>query len=615
MNFRMTAKELRQKYLDFFKEKEHAIIPSAPVVPANDPTVLFTTAGMHPLVPYLMGEKHPEGKRLANVQKCIRTVDIDEVGDNRHLTFFEMLGNWSLGDYFKKEQLPWIFSFLTDDLGLDPRRLYVTVFRGNPKLGIPPDEEAIKIWKEVFAGVGIEAREGERIFSYGEDKNWWSRVGSPDRMPVGEPGGPDSEVFYDLGAELHRHESSPFAAQLCHPNCDCGRFVEIGNNVFMEYIRTADGFESLPQKNIDFGGGLERIAMVVQNQTNIFATDLFAPLVRRTEEISGKKYDADAKPFEIIADHLKAATFIIGDGKDIVPSNTDRGYIVRRLLRRAVRYGKLLEMESAGWTGEIAQTVVSAYADVYPELAANRDFIVEQINREEERFRQTLQRGLREFEKLGGRKKITGVEAFGLFQTYGFPLEMTRELAAERGAVVDEEGFREAVKKHRELSRTSARGKFKSGLADTAAATTRLHTAAHLLLAGLRQVLGEPVAQKGQNITAERLRFDFSHSEKLTEAQKQAMEDFVNRAIQDNLPVGCQEMTVAEARKLGATATFTERYGERVTVYAIGGAAKPVSREICRGPHVGRTGELGHFQILKEQSAGAGIRRIRAVLI
>jgi len=611
----LTGKEIRKKYLDFFRRYGHTVIPGASLIPENDPTTLFVGSGMQPLLPYLLGEKHPAGRRLADVQKCFRAQDIDNVGNSRSNTFFEMLGNWSLGDYFKKEQLPWIFSFLTDDLGLDPQRLYVTVFRGNSKLGIPPDEEAVKIWKEVFACVGIDAREGERIFSCGEDKNWWSRVGSPEQMPVGEPGGPDSEVFYDLGADLHRHENSPFASQPCHPNCDCGRFVEIGNNVFMEYIRTADGFEPLPQKNIDFGGGLERIAMVVQNQSNIFTTDLFAPLVRRTEEISGKKYDAYAKLFEIIADHLKAATFIIGDGQGIVPANADRGYIIRRLLRRAVRYGKLLGIKFAGWTGEIAQTVISTYADVYPELAANRDFVVEQINREEERFRQTLQRGLREFEKLGGRKKITGVEAFDLFQTYGFPLEMTRELAAERGAVVDEEGFREAAKKHRELSRTSARGKFKSGLADTTAATTRLHTAAHLLLVGLRQVLGEPVTQKGQNITAERLRFDFAHPEKLTEAQKQAVEDFVNRAIKDNLPVSYQEMTAAEAQKSGATATFTERYGERVTVYTIGNAAKPVSREICRGPHAKRTSELGRFQILKEQSAGAGVRRIRAVLI
>jgi alanyl-tRNA synthetase len=584
------------------------------LIPENDPTTLFVGSGMQPLLPYLLGEKHPAGRRLADVQKCFRAEDIEKVGNNRSTTSFEMLGNWSLGDYFKKEQLPWFFSFLTDELGLDPQRLYVTVFRGNEELGIPQDDEAVQIWKEIFAVAGIEARENERIFFYGEDKNWWSRVGSPEQMPVGEPGGPDSEVFYDLGSELQRHENLPFASQPCHPNCDCGRFVEIGNNVFMEYIRTANGFEPLQQQNIDFGGGLERITMVVQGENNIFATDLFTPIISRVEEISGKKYSAQVKPFEIIADHLKAATFIIGDGKGIVPSNTDRGYIVRRLLRRAMRYGRLLGIEETGWTSEIARTVVAGYGDVYPELRENEKFVVEQIGREEERFQKTLRRGLREFEKLSG-KNVSGVEAFNLFQTYGFPLEMTRELAAERGAVVDEEGFQAEMEKHRRLSQTSARGKFKSGLADTTTATTRLHTAAHLLLAGLQKVLGGHVEQRGQNITAERLRFDFSHSEKLTEAQKQRVEDFVNQTIGDDLPVSCREMAVAEAKKLGATATFEERYGEWVTVYTIGDEAVPVSREICRGPHVERTGELDHFQIVKEQSASAGVRRIRAVLV
>jgi len=638
----MTSKEIRQKYLDFFQAKKHVVISSASLVPENDPTSLFIGSGMQPLIPYLLGEKHPAGRRLVNSQKCFRAEDIDEVGDNRHITFFEMLDNWSLGDpdvpdgigagYFKEEQLAWIWEFLTKELKIDPSRLYATVFRGNKEMGIDKDSESVEIWQKLYKSAGIEAKavdmaekdgmQGGRIFYYDEAKNWWSRSGLPQNMPTGEPGGPDSEIFYDLGADLKKHENSIWKNRPCHVNCDCGRFIEIGNNVFMEFIKTDNGFDQLPQKNVDFGGGLERITMAVQGKSNIFETDLFANIINKIESLSGKKYKGNARAFEVIADHLKAATFIMGGGKGIVPSNTDQGYIARRLIRRAIRYGKQINIESKPdetWTKEIAKIVAHDYQEAYPELKKNINFVIEELKKEEEKFSKTLERGLMEFKKLDDRRQTTddrilGEDAFDLYQTYGFPIEMTKELAEENGLTIDEDGFNKELKKHQQLSRTASAGKFKGGLADSSEETTKLHTAAHLLLAALRQVLGDHVVQKGSNITAERLRFDFSHGEKITDEQQQEVEKLVNKAIQDNLPVSREEMNIGEAKRLGAMGVFDSKYGEKVKVYKIGEGGNVFSYEICGGPHAENTGSLGNFKIKKEQSSSAGVRRIKAIL-
>ncbi|PIZ69682.1 MAG: alanine--tRNA ligase [Candidatus Portnoybacteria bacterium CG_4_10_14_0_2_um_filter_43_36] len=617
----MTAKELREKYLNFFKSKGHAVLPSASLIPENDPTSLFIGSGMQPLIPYLLGEKHPRGQRLANSQKSFRAEDIEEVGDSRHTTFFEMLGNWSLGDYFKKEQLSWMWEFLLEELKLDPKKVYVTVYRGNKETGIERDKESVEIWKKLFKGKGIEAKDVDfaekngmrdgRIFYYDDNKNWWSRSGVPANMPVGEPGGPDSEMFYDLGANLKKHENSKFKDLPCHVNCDCGRFIEIGNNVFMEFVKTNKGFEPLPQKNVDFGGGLERMTMVSEGKNNVFETDLFVNILGKISQISGgKKYQGNAAAFEIIADHIKAATFIMADDKGIAPSNTDQGYIVRRLIRRAVRYGRQLGIKNDLWIKEITQVVIDDYKDVYPELERNKDFVLSNLDEEETRFKKTLEKGLKEFEK----REISGREAFNLYQTYGFPIEMTKELAEEKGIQVDEEEFQQELKKHQELSRTASAGKFRGGLADAGEETKKLHTAAHLLLAALRKVLNDSVTQKGSNITAERLRFDFSWPEKLTDEQKKQVEDLVNEVIKKDLPVVCEEMSLDEAKKQGAAGVFESKYGERVKVYTVGNDKEVFSQEICGGPHIERTGELGHFKISKEESSSAGVRRIKAML-
>lgn len=616
----MNSKEVRQKYLDFFKAKKHNLIPGASIIPENDSSTLFISSGMQPLMPYLLGEKHPEGVRLVNSQKSFRAEDIEEVGDRRHTTLFEMLGSWSLGDYFKKEQLPWIFDFLTDELDLDPNRLYVTVFRGDKKIGISRDTESVEIWKKLFKDKKIDAKDVDfsekdgmqdgRIFYYDASKNWWSRSGVPENMPVGEPGGPDSEIFYDLGADLKKHENSQFADQPCHVNCDCGRFVEIGNNVFMEYIKTKTGFEKLKQRNVDFGGGLERMTMVAQGLNNIFETDLFINVIKQIEQLSGKKYKDNIKSFEVIADHLKAATFIIGDAKGIQPSNIGQGYVVRRLIRRAIRYGRLLEIQSELWTAEIAKIIAHDYSEVYPELDKNIDFVVNQLKDEEVKFNKTLERGLKEFAKIHTDNIINGIDAFNLYQTYGFPIEMVKELAEEKGLKVDEKGFEKEMEKHQKLSRTASAGMFKGGLADTSKETTRLHTAAHLMLAALRETLGEQVVQKGSNITVERLRFDFSHSGKMSEKQIKEVEKIVNEIIQEDLPISCKEMSLEDAKNSGAIGAFELKYGEKVKVYRIGDH----SSEICGGPHVSSTGELGHFKIVKEKSSSAGVRRIKAIL-
>ena len=636
----MTSAEIRKKYLNFFKERGHQIIPSASLIPDNDSSTLFISSGMQPLIPYLLGEKHPAGKRLVNSQKCLRVDDIDEVGDGRHNTFFEMLGNWSLGDYFKTEELPWLFEFLTTDLALDPKRLYITVFKGDDDLGLQKEEEAVKIWQELFTKKGVEAQVVDspeklglangRIFYYNEKKNWWSRSGTPRQMPLGEIGGADSEIFYDLGAELNRHENSAEAEKLCHPNCDCGRFLEIGNSVFMEYQKKASGFIKLEQKNVDFGGGLERLTMVAQQKNSVFETDLFLPLLEKIEELSGgKKYQENIKAFEVIADHLKSATFVMGDDHGISPSNTDQGYIVRRLLRRALRYGQKLGIEKTPWTKELAQVIINSYSEVYPELARNKEFIFKNLDQEEEKFAKTLERGLEKLEKLfadyqGDPQEfsLSGEVLFDLYQSYGFPVELSFEeinrirLEAQ-GKSLDKfseenllASFQKKLKAHQELSRTAAAGKFKGGLADNSQETTRLHTAAHLLLAALRQVLGDHVQQKGSNITAERLRFDFSHDQKLSAEEKAKVEELVNQAIAQKLPVSLEELPLAEAKAKGAAGVFDNKYGEQVKVYKIG----DFSYEICGGPHVENTSELGKFRIKKESSSSAGVRRIKAVL-
>jgi len=616
----MNSREIRRKFLQFFEEKGHALIPGASLIPENDPTTLFVGSGMQPLVPYLLGEKHPLGKRLANCQKSFRVADIEDIGDNRHTTFFEMLGNWSLGDYFKKEQLNWIFDFLTGVLKIDPNRLYVTVFRGNEEIGIKRDDESVKIWQEIFSGKGIQAKdvdfsekngmENGRIFYFDETKNWWSRSGLPKDMPLNEPGGPDSEIFYDLGESLKRHENSVWKDKPCHVNCDCGRFIEIGNSVFMEYIKTGKGFEKLPQKNVDFGGGLERISMVVQGKTNVFETDLFSGILDKIKELSGgKEYRDNVKVFEIIADHVKAAVFVISE--DVLPSNTERGYILRRLLRRAVRYGKMLKMPG-DFLLPLARQVIEIYQDIYPEVKAKEEEILTVIQKEKEKFKETLQKGLKQFEKIAEKGSISGVDAFHLYDTYGFPLELTIELAREKRLEVDESEFKKAFKKHQEISRAGAAKKFGGG----GEFSPKLHTATHLLHAALRKVLGDRIRQMGSDITAQRLRFDFSHPQKLTAEQIKEVEDIVNRKIKENLEVKREEMSLQEASAAGALAFFREKYPEKVSVYTVFNpeTGEVFSKEICGGPHTKRTSELGEFKIRKEESSSAGVRRIRAVL-
>ncbi len=630
----MRSDKVRKKYLDFFKKQGHAVVPSSSLVPENDPTTLFTGSGMQPMLPFLLGGDHPLGTRVANSQKCFRAEDIEEVGDNRHTTFFEMLGNWSFGDYFNQEQLPWIFKFLTEEVGLDPNRFYVTVFSGDEKNGLPRDTESAMIWKKLFAKKGIEAKEvkigseehggevgmqGGRIFYYDEKKNWWSRAGVPENMPAGEPGGPDSEMFYDFGTP---HDKK--YGEHCHPNCDCGRFMEIGNNVFMKYKKKSDGtFEELPKKNVDFGGGLERITAAANNNSDIFQIDTLGAIIKEIETLSGKSYSDEqyTKSFRIIADHLRGAVFMIGDG--VVPSNTEAGYFTRRLLRRAVRHMDLIGMKE-NTLSALVSVIVEKYKEQYPNLLEKLSIVENEIEGEEKKFRKTLQNGLKKLDRSTPRfgksvsLEITGEDFFNLFQTYGFPVEMAIEEIKRRGFPVDEKtmikAFKREMKKHQELSRTASAGKFKGGLADSSEETTKLHTAAHLLLESLRRVLGDHVHQKGSNITAERLRLDFSYSEKMTDDQKKQVEDMVNDAIKKEYPIVCQEMTVDEAKKYGAEGVFESKYGEKVKVYSIGSDDDIYSKEICGGPHVKNTSELGHFSIKKEKASSAGVRRIKAVL-
>ena len=587
--------DLRAMFLKFFQDHGHAVISSASVIPENDPTVLFTTAGMHPLVPYLMGQKHPAGTRLTDVQKCVRTGDIEDVGDFSHLTFFEMLGNWSLGDYFKKEMIPWSWEFLTSEkyLGLPKDRLAFTVFAGDKDC--PRDDESADLWRS--CGVA-----DDHIFYLPKENNWWGPAG------VTGPCGPDTEMFIITDKE-------PCGPD-CSPACSCGRYLEIWNDVFMQYNKKEDGtFEPLAQKNVDTGMGLERTICVLNGKKSVYETDLFENILGKIAELSGKTYGSDeatTKAFRIIADHMRTSTFIMGDDRGVSPANVDQGYVLRRLIRRAVRYGMEIGMPD-GFTGEIAKVIIDQYKDVYPELKRNEAFVLEQLALEETRFAKTLKQGNREFEKLAQRVKdgrIDGESAFHLYDTYGFPVEMTCELAKDAGLTVDMEGFKECFKKHQATSQAGAEQRFKGGLADHSAQSARLHTATHLLHAALRKVLGDEVAQKGSNITAERLRFDFSFGRKMTKEEIAEVERLVNEAIDAHAPIVCEEMTVPEAKAQGAIGLFANKYGENVKVYTMGS----YSKEICGGPHATNTGDLKSFKIQKEESSSAGVRRIKAVI-
>ncbi len=593
----MRSYELREKYLSFFREKGHAVIPSASVIPENDPTVLFTTAGMHPLVPYLLGASHPEGKRLTNVQKCIRTGDIDEVGDATHCTFFEMLGNWSLGDYFKKEAIQWSWEFLTSEkwLNIPREKLYVTVFAGDEDA--PRDMESFNLW----VSMGVPE---DHIFFLPKENNWWGPAGQTG------PCGPDTEMFIDTG--------KPKCGPDCSPACNCGKYVEIWNDVFMEYNKTHDGrYEPLSQKNVDTGMGLDRTIAILQGVESVYDTDLYKGIMDRIAQLAEKEYGQDpetTRAYRIVADHIRTSTFILGDEKGVTPSNVDQGYVLRRLIRRAVRYGLQIGIPE-GSTPRIAEAVIDQYGSVYPELVKNRQFIMNELSLEEEKFQRTIKQGLKEFDKLISRlgadtKTIAGHDAFRLYDTFGFPIEFTQELAEEKGFKVDIEGFKESFRRHQEISQAGASQRFKGGLADHTEETARLHTATHLLHAALRKVLGDEVAQKGSNITAERLRFDFSFSRKMTPEEIEQVERLVNEAIDKDYEVVCEEMSLEDARNSGAIGLFESKYGSRVKVYTIG----DFSKELCGGPHATRTGELGRFRIVKEESSSAGVRRIRAVL-
>lgn len=598
MIWSMKANELRKKYIDFFVSRGHKEISGKSLIPENDPTVLFTTAGMHPLVPYIMGEPHPAGTRLTDVQKCIRTQDIESVGDPTHATFFEMLGNWSLGDYFKEEALKMSYEFITSPeyLGLDVNKLSVTVFAGDDDA--PADNEAFEIWK----GLGIPE---ERIYRLPKEDNWWGPAGTTG------PCGPDSEMFIDTGKEACGAD--------CRPGCSCGKYFEIWNDVFMQYNKKEDGtYELMDRKCVDTGMGVERTITMLQGKNSVYDTELFTPILDKIGEMAGVKYKDDESldnSFRIIADHAKASTMIMGDPQGVKPSNLGQGYILRRLIRRAVRHGKKLNIEGQ-FLGKLAEVIIEMYREVYPELAGNRDLIISEFAIEEAQFNSTLKKGEHEFEKLlpnllrNPKKVVPGRTAFKLYDTYGFPFELTEELAAEHDMTVDREGFDEAYKKHQEISKKGAEQAFKGGLADNSVMSTRYHTATHLLHEALKTVLGDHVAQKGSNINADRLRFDFSHHDKMTDEEIKKVEDMVNEVIQAKMPVSMKTMTVEEAKALGARALFSGKYDEQVKVYFIG----DFSTEVCGGPHVENTAELGKFVIKKEQSSSRGVRRIKAVL-
>ena len=592
---KITSKDLRSLYLNFFAEKGHAVIRSASLIPENDPTVLFTTAGMHPLTPYLLGQKHPAGNRLTDVQKCVRTGDIVEVGDASHCTFFEMLGNWSLGDYFKKEAIHWSYEFLTSEkyLGIPKERLAVSVFAGDDDA--PRDEESADIWMEC----GLKP---EQIFYLPKKNNWWGPAG------ITGPCGPDTEMFFDTG--------KPKCSDGCGPQCDCGKYLEIWNDVFMQYNKKEDGsFEPLRQKNVDTGMGLERTVCVINGLGSVYETDVFEGAIRCIESLSGKKYgigDETTRAIRIVADHVRTATFMLGDQIGVTPSNVDQGYVLRRLIRRAIRFMRSLGI-GKGEMVKLAAHYVDFYAEVYPELAENRQKIMDELTKEEEKFSRALEQGTKEFERAAAKAQngvIDGQTAFRLYDTFGFPIEMTVEFAKEKGLAVDTEGFREKFAEHQKKSQLGSEQRFKGGLADHSEKTTKLHTATHLLQAALRKVLGDEVAQKGSNITEERLRFDFSFSRPMTKEEIAETQKLVNEAIQRKMPITCEEMTVEEAKARGAIGLFGDKYGEVVKVYTMG----DFSKEICGGPHASNTGDLGEFVITKEQSSSSGVRRIKAEL-
>jgi alanyl-tRNA synthetase len=660
----MNAQEIRRKYLEFFKKNQHAIIPRALLVPYNDPTTLFTGSGMQPLIPYLLGEQHQDGTRLVNSQTCLRAQDIDEVGDNRHTTFFEMLGNWSLGGYFKNEQIRWFFSFLIDEVGLDPEKIYVTCFMGDEKAGIPRDDEAAQIWQKLFKEKGIEAKiveigsqkdgdkrgiqPGERIFFYDDGENWWSRGGGLDATPIGDPCGPDSEVFYDFGSQNH---AEGFGEP--HPASDSGRFMEVGNQVFMQYKRTEAGFEPLAKPNVDFGGGLERIAAAAIDSPDVFRISLMWPIIEALQKMSGKHYESHTESMRVIADHLRAATFLAVDG--VTPSNKEQGYVMRRLLRRAIRFAFELGIEQ-NFMEEIVPVIADLYHDDFPEVAEKREEVIATLVKEEKAFKQTLRKGLREFDDLVRLKQsvryfndktetgmhnvhedkpytekfepvLEGEDAFKLYDTYGFPVELTKEEAFKRGIVLSEHfdlGFKQAMDKQRARSQTAAKGTFKGGLGGQQLIHKKYHTATHLMYQALRDVLGDHVIQRGSNITEERLRFDFSHPEKVTREQLDQVENIVNEQIAKDLQISYAEYPTAEATgPLGALGQFGDRYGETVKVYSMKDPKspkndRPFSFEICGGPHVDHSLQLFEdgkkFKIRKEEASSAGVRRIKAVL-
>lgn len=623
---------IRQKYLTYLGGLGHAIVPSAPLVPENDPTTLFTSAGMQSMIPYFFGAAHPEGKRVANSQKCFRADDIDEVGDNRHTTFFEMLGNWSFGDYFKKEQITLLFNFLTQELKLDPNKLYVSVFAGNQELGIKRDDEAALLWQKLFTDAGVEAKiidnpeaglQDGHIFFYGEQKNWWSRSGVPANMPEGEPGGPDSEVFYDFGEVTSVEAAKMHQEHPCHINCDCGRFLEIGNSVFMQYQKTADKFVPLAQANIDFGGGLERILAAYQHQPDVFKTVAFWPIIDKIQSLTSLSYEDDAnkKHFRIIADHMKAAVMLMSDG--VFPSSKTQGYVLRRLLRRALRQANYLSIEQETLV-ELVPIIVEIYADFYPELKTQQANICQLIQAEQLKFSRSLSKGLKEFDKLLENQSVFTAEiAFYLYESFGFPFEISLEEAQNRHLQIEtdlEKKYQLKKSAHALTSKQANQAQFKSGLADESETTTKYHTVTHLLHAALRQVLGESVQQKGSNITAERLRFDFSYPRALSEEQKQQVTDLINQWIEADFQVDKQVLAKKEALNLGAIALFVDKYPDVVNMYSIGPNPQGnrqgidyISRELCSGPHVERTGVIGQIVLAKETAVADGVRRIYAL--
>ncbi len=595
-----THRELRKAFAEFWEKNNHKEVPPIPLVPQNDPTTLFTGSGMQQLVPYLLGEPHPLGEKLFNIQPCFRSQDIEEIGDNRHTTFFEMMGNWSLGAYFKKEQLVWFFEFLVETVNLDPKKLYATVFAGENSL--PKDEESIEIWKNIYKKYGIDAKIGERIFLYGPEKNWWSRAGVPANMPAGEPGGPDSEVFYEFTSVPHNTE---YGAS-CHPNCECGRFLEIGNSVFMQYKKMPDGsFEELPKKNVDFGGGLERILAAINNNPDVFQTDIFADIIKTIEKVSGKSYaeQQNQLAMRIVANHIKASVFLIING--VKPSNKTQGYVLRRLLRTATMSLRSLEQKiNEHDIMAISQSVIQTYNDLYFFSNSSKN-VDDEIGPEISRFTITIEKGIKEIQKID---TVDGKVAFNLYQSFGLPLEIIEELAKQKGQTINHEEFEREFNKHKELSRSTSAGMFKGGLADHSEQTIKYHTATHLLHQALFDILGGAIRQEGSHITGERLRFDFSSSRKPTEEELKKIEEIINQKIKEQLPVEYKILPKEEALKLGARSFFREKYPDMVKVYCIA----DYSKEFCGGPHVKNTKEIGTISLYKFENIGSNLYRIYA---